>query len=558
MLPPLAAGGQGRRHPPGADLFQCAGRRRHEAGQLRQIPPPEILPGREAAHQRRRVPVPMLCKKCQHRRIIPDRVGLTIPAPLAVKCAQGREGEGQTAGNRAESRQIGLHAGQYPRPPFGDRVEGNIQKPVVDIGVVKALLHRPGEGLTVLPGQREGRDDLLKKRPFQVGAHSRIRHAVPHNVVARQIGGGYHGRVPAVEYAHLLLLVGVVVGDKFHRQAGLWRRELLRKLLRALDHPQSEGLRHVQQPILQAEGPVHGIGLLPGIAGDNPIHQGAAEGVLLLQPPEEPLPQRPVPGMAQDIVPQHGPVIGNQLTGEDQIAGQAGLIPLPQQTGQLGRKAGRGSILRSAGGIVDNAGLCGIGDDQAHIRVAGGFQKGLVRLIDVYRSADAADHPALIHSRSVQASPQAELIKPLLAVDAPRLPGRSGRDNYHLALKVYPLVHDIDKVVRKASQEVALSKLQHPFRGPIQEIAVVVPPSQCLIAELFHKNPPSVRMAPIIIQGFLFVKGLSAAGLPAEIPGIPWAAAPPAFQKAANIQLSFPVDYRLRLCFPGLLGLEGS
>ena len=323
---------------------------------------------------------------------------------------------------------------------------------------------------------------------MQKGADSGVLHTGANDIMPRQERGGHHGGVTAVEDAHLLLFVGVMVGDKLHRQARLGGGELLRQGLRGLNDPQSEGFRRVQQGVGVAVLLVQLRRPLLGIAGNDAVHQRAAKAVFRLQPAPESLLQPPVGGVAEHILPQYDSVIRNELAGQQYPARRPGAPALPQQPGQLGGKRGGGPVVPSTGRVVDDACLSRVGDHKAQFRLAGGAQQLVPIRKHIQRPADTADHPPLLHYRAVLLSPQAELIEPLLGVDAPGLSRGGRRDYHHSSVKPRPFIHPVDEIVGKAPEEIPLAKLKHPL-GRLPEDAAV-PFLQDGIGQLSHRSKP--------------------------------------------------------------------
>ena len=304
----------------------------------------------------------------------------------------------------------------------------------------------------------------------------------------RQEGRRHHGGVTAVEYTHLLFLVRMVVGHKLHRQARLRRGELLRQGLVSLDHPQSKWLRSIQKRVAVTVARMEFLRPVLGIPGDDAVHQGAAKAVLLPQPAPERLPQAPILGVAEHVLPEHAAVVRNELAGQQHPPPLSRLPTFPQQAGQLGRKGGGRSVVKPAGPIIDDARLRRVGDHKAQRRAAGGTQQFLPVRKDIQPPADAADDPPVVYHRAVILPPQTELVKPLLRVDARGLAGRGRRHHHCLAVEARPLVHHIDEVIGKTPEEIPLAKLEHPLGRLPEEIAFPLP--QRRIGQLFHLENP--------------------------------------------------------------------
>ena len=282
--------------------------------------------------------------------------------------------------------------------------------------------------------------------------------------MARQIRRQHHAGVAAVQNTDLLLLIRMVVRHELHRQPRLLGGKLQAQGLASLDDPQAEGLSGVQQSILIAVFSVEPGSLSGRISGDDAIHQRIAKMVLLPEPVQEILLQCPVGGVVQHGVPQDGAVVGNEFTGQENQPRFSGVPALPQQPGQLGGEGGGRAVVKATGGIVDDACLRGVGNHEPQFIAAHKIQQLPPLGEHVQCSADAPDEPSLIDYLTVEPSPQIQLIQPVLPVDAPRLAGGGWRDDHHAAVKVRLFVHLIDEIIHKASQEVAVPKLQDTLR----------------------------------------------------------------------------------------------
>ena len=194
--------------------------------------------------------------------------------------------------------------------------------------------------------------------------------------------------------------------------------------------------------------------------------------------------------MAQYAVPQRPAVVRNELTGKNDVPRQSGLVAFPQQPCELGREPCGGAVVHPAGRLVDDSCLGGIGEDKAHIRIMGRAEKGVILLKHVHRPADTTHYPALIHRLPVAPPPQAELVEPLLIVDAAGLSGRGGGNHHYLTLKVCTLVHHVNEMFCESPQKVSFTELEYPLRGLPQQVSVISPLFQRRISETFHKNPP--------------------------------------------------------------------
>ena len=158
-----------------------------------------------------------------------------------------------------------------------------------------------------------------------------------------------------------------------------------------------------------------------------------------------------------------------------------------QHLSQLAGEAGRGNILQLAGGVVDDAGLGGVGNDDLEI-VAGGDLHHLTEallLIRVQAAGDAGDNALVIDLLAVFTAAQVEGVQTLLLVDHLGQTRGDGLDQNALAVPVSLFVGKVEPIVNKCAEEVAFAELQDLFGGVFQNVAVIAG---------FRKN--------IIIQGF--------------------------------------------------------
>ncbi len=168
-------------------------------------------------------------------------------------------------------------------------------------------------------------------------------------------------------------------------------------------------------------------------------------------------------------------VVVDQLAGQHDDALLACLVAVVQHLGQLAGEAGCGHVLQLAGGVVDDACLGGVGNDDLKI-VAGGDVHHLLKallLIRVQAAGDAGDNALVIDLPAVFTAAQIQGVQTLLLVDHLGQAGGNGLDQNALAVPVGLLVGQIEPVIHERTQEVALAELQDLLRGVFQNIAVV-------------------------------------------------------------------------------------
>ena len=313
-------------------------------------------------------------------------------------------------------------------------------------------------------------------------------HAVAHDVIARQVGAQHKAGVRAVEDAHLALLVGGDVRHHHDVHAGPLEGQPVLQAVRALDDPHAEHLAHVGQRVLVAVGGVQALDLLgvADAAGHDAVHQRGAEGVLLIDPLAEVLGQLPVVDVLVDALLQLLAVVVDQLAGEDHQAGFAGGEALVQHAGQLRREAVGRNLVEGALGIVNDAGLGGVGNDDLQVVAPGQLQHLVPLGVGVQAAADGGDDALLIHLFAVLAATQVQRIQSLLVVDVLGQALGDGLHQHHLAVPVGLLVGDVKEVVHECPQEVAFAELHDLLRRVFQDVAVVAGIFQNLVIQQCH------------------------------------------------------------------------
>ena len=128
-------------------------------------------------------------------------------------------------------------------------------------------------------------------------------------------------------------------------------------LLFALDDPEVKDFGGDQALVLIAQLFCKIVQLISGITGDNAVHQGRAEVVVLLHPAQELLAELPLPGVLQNDTLKVGAVVVNQLHRQEQQATVVGASK------GLDRKGVGGTVFQLVTGVIGNAGLGGVGDN---------------------------------------------------------------------------------------------------------------------------------------------------------------------------------------------------
>ena len=293
-----------------------------------------------------------------------------------------------------------------------------------------------------------------------------------------------------VKNPNLSLLVGLAVSSHHHRQARFLKPKLLLQPFRPLNGPKGKNLAGIQQGILIAVFLLQPGYLSGGIAGDNPVHQGGAEDVLLLHPLEKGRLQFPLADVLLYTMLEHFSVVVNQLTGENDKAVALGshcLKPTIKKLGQLCRKSLGRRILQLTGRIVDNARLGGVADNITQRRIFGTGQNLIIVSVGIEAAADTGNDPFAVYPLSIFKAPQIQGIKPVLfpesfcvVLPAYRL------HQHHLGIQAGFLIEDIQKSVSKAPQENSFPELNHLFRCLFQQVALMACFPEGLIRKLFH------------------------------------------------------------------------
>ena len=350
---------------------------------------------------------------------------------------------------------------------------------MVDERVVEAVLHSGGELLAVLLIQRQDGHDLVQQHLVHVAQDGGVVHAVTDDVKTGQISAQHKAGVRAVQDADLALLVRAHVGG--HKDAalktGLAEGQHVVQLGITLDDPDAKDLADVQQGVSVAVLLLKLGDLLrvTDAARNDAVNQRTAEGAVLIDVLPEAVVQAPLVNVLVDALEQLLAVVVDQLAGQHDDALLACLVAVVQHLGQLAGEAGCGHVLQLAGGVVDDACLGGVGNDDLEI-VAGGDVHHLLKallLIRVQAAGDAGDNALVIDLMAVFTAAQIQGVQTLLLVDHLGQAGGDGLDQNALAVPVGLLVGQIEPVIHERAQEVALAELQDLLRGVFQNIAVV-------------------------------------------------------------------------------------
>jgi len=368
---------------------------------------------------------------------------------------------------------------------------------VVDERVVEAVLHSGCEVFQILLIQRQGGDDLLVQHLVHEAADGIVVHAVTNDVEACQVSAQHEAGVCTVQDADLALLVRGDIGHDHDVDAGLLERQLVLQACRTLDDPDAEDFADIQHLIVVAVGLFQSGQLLrvTDAARNDAVDQGGAEGVGVVHPVDELCFQVPVLGVVVAALLQFLAVVVDQLAAQDDQAliGSAveGLVALVQHAGQLCGEAVGGHLVELAVALgVCDAGLGGVGHNRLQILRTGQSQHLVPLAVDVGAHAvgDAGDHALCIDLLALLAAAQVQGVQALLLVDPVSHLGEvaDGLHQLDLAVVASLLVCDVEEVIDKCTQEVALAEL-HDLDGSIlQDIAVIAGAFQNLVVQSFH------------------------------------------------------------------------
>ena len=363
---------------------------------------------------------------------------------------------------------------------------------MVDERVVEAVLHSSGKLLAVVLIQGQDGHDLIQQHLVHVAQDGVVMHAVAHDVVAGQVCAQNKAGVSAVQDTYLALLVRAHIGgnEDVILEASLAEGQNVVQLGVTLDDPDAKDLADIQQRVSIAVLGFQFSNFLrvADAAGNDAVDQRAAEGAVLVDVLLEAVLQAPLLDVLVDTLQQFLAVVVDQLAGQHDDALLACLIAVIQHLGQLAGEAGCGNVLQLAGGVVDDAGLSGVGDDDLEV-VAGGNGHHLVKilfLIRVQAAGHAGDHALVIDLFAVFAAAQIQGVEALLLVDHLGQAGGDGLDQHALAVPVSLLVGQVEPVVNESAQEVALTELQDLFGGIFQDITVIAGLFQNLVIQSFH------------------------------------------------------------------------
>jgi len=395
--------------------------------------------------------------------VVGDDVDTVLTLATLVVGDDGSETEDETLRQLALALQIGLHAGQVAGLELGEGVEHDARHLVVDERVVEALQHVAGELLELVHREVERLHELLELHLVDVLRDDLVVAGIAHNVDAAEEGNGREHGVRAVEQGDLTLVVGLLRGNEQHVESGFVGGELGGYLLRGLDDPEVEVLGLYDEVVAIRDLLLNLGNLLAGEAGDNAVDECGIDAAGLLEPLLEAFAELPELNVLIDAVLQHVAVQEDELAGEDDEAlrGVAvkGLIAAIEQLHELAGIGTGGSVLQLAGRIEGDAGLGGVGDDEADLGLVGQRQEGSILRVGVQRAADDVDTLEGVDGLAVLATLQVNVVETVLGVEPVDHTVLDGLYDDDRSVEVGLLVHVPDNPINECAEEVSLAEL---------------------------------------------------------------------------------------------------
>ena len=131
------------------------------------------------------------------------------------------------------------------------------------------------------------RDNFFEEKSVEILREDRIVHEVEHDVVSREVSCQHRSGMAAVQDPDLAFLVGLHVICPDHVSSALVDRQNILPFRIAFDDPQIEQLAGIDQVVFVSELFAELRGLFSGIAGDDPVDEGACEFVIVFDPADE-------------------------------------------------------------------------------------------------------------------------------------------------------------------------------------------------------------------------------------------------------------------------------
>ena len=184
------------------------------------------------------------------------------------------------------------------------------------------------------------------------------------------------------------------------------------------------------------------------------------------------------------------PVVVDKLAREDDEAFEAQFPALMQEERKLRGESGGRRVVRLAGGIEGDAGLGGVGDHKAQLRLARAVEELFPIALWVETAGGRGNDARCFHRLAVLAAAQDQGVEPVLLAEAIGRLGvtAAGLHQHDLGVKAGFLVQLIDKVVGKGAKEIALAELHDFFGGVFKQKALIALFFQSFKRQSFHNR----------------------------------------------------------------------
>ena len=293
-------------------------------------------------------------------------------------------------------------------------------------------------------------------------------HTIPYNTLSAQVCRQHTGGMGAVEHPYLPIPIGLYVIGKYHRQADLVQRQLFTDVLFAFNDPQGKGFTDINEQILITQFFKELPCLIPGMACYNPVNQGGAEHAGLLHPLGKGLGKLPYANQGKYTFLQLFTVMLNQLHRQHnqalvRIPGKfliTGIEELCQLAGICLRQTFKMIIF-----IQCDAGLCGIGNHKPQAIQLCQCQKAIQILCAVHHLLHAGYLTGFLHSFAIFLSPQNNGVIVILLAEILQTAKADGLNNGNISVKCALFIGNVEHIVHKGSQKIALTELGYPNRS---------------------------------------------------------------------------------------------
>ena len=273
--------------------------------------------------------------------------------------------------------------------------------------------------------------------------------------------------------------VGCLILDKNHIQTGFPEGQFFFHTVRRFDHEEVERLAAVQQVVLVAQFFADGIRRCPGITGNDPVHQCAAEGVGVFDVVDIIRTERPFRGILDHVLFEGDPVLVNEFAGEEDQPREAGFEPFVKERGHFGGEGGLGDARGVGFRLVFDPGFRGVGEAETQVGAAEGFHGFLPFRVSIQTALDRFDHAGIFHQFAVCDPTEDQGVKTVLRIDHVRKPFFQRLNDLDRSVEPDFPVHFIDHPINKRAEEVTFTELNDFHRHVAGRLTL----------EQIHKNP---------------------------------------------------------------------